>query len=79
MCYESNFIDSKKKYLLIDSCTTIDVINIMQGFLNLKSPIGSEEGFRNGMHLHIEVVGTCKLVLENGYVLDLENTFYYFS
>jgi hypothetical protein len=36
MCYECNFIDLKKKYLLIDSCTTIDVIIIMQGFLNLK-------------------------------------------
>jgi hypothetical protein len=28
------------------------------------------------MRLHVEAVGTYMLVIENGYILDLENTFY---
>ena len=30
----------------------------------------------NKVSLHVESIGTCSLVLDNGYVLDLERTFY---
>ena len=30
----------------------------------------------NKMHSHVEAVGTCTLVLRNGFVLNLEKTFY---
>ena len=30
----------------------------------------------NKMHLHVEAVGTCSLVLSSGFILNLEKTFY---
>ena len=30
----------------------------------------------NKMHLHVEAVGTCSLVLSSGFNLNLEKTFY---
>jgi hypothetical protein len=76
VCYESNFIDTHHNTWWIDSGTTIHIANIMQGFLSLRKPMGSEQGIysRNGMRLHVEAVGTFRLVLENGYILDLVNT-----
>jgi hypothetical protein len=40
--------------------------------------MGSEQGIysRNRMCLHVEAVGTFRLVFKNGYILDLVNTFY---
>jgi hypothetical protein len=78
VCYESNFIDTHHNTWWIDSGTTIHVVNIMQGFLNLGKPMGSEQGIYsgNGMRSHVEAVRTFRLVLENGYILDLVNTFY---
>lgn len=40
--------------------------------------VGSEQNILSGnkMSSHMEVVGTCTLILSSGYVLDLEKTFY---
>jgi hypothetical protein len=78
VCYESNFIDTHHNTWWIDSGTTIHVVNIMQGFLSLRKPMGSEQGIYsgNGMCSHVEAIGTFRLVLENGYILDLVNIFY---
>ena len=40
--------------------------------------MGSEQNvlFGNKVGSHVESIGTCSLVLDNGYVLDLEMTFY---
>ena len=40
--------------------------------------MGSEQNVlsRNKVGSHVESIGTCRLVLDNGYVLDLERTFY---
>ena len=40
--------------------------------------MGSEQNILSGNKVgsHVESIGTCSLVLDNGYVLDLERTFY---
>ena len=45
---------------------------------NLIKPVGSEQNilFGNKVGSHVESIGTCNLVLDNDYVLDLERTFY---
>lgn len=81
VCYESNFIDTHYNTWLIDSGTTVHVANIMQGFLSLRKLTGSKQDIYsgNGMCSHVEAMGTFRLVLENGFQLDLENTFYIHS
>lgn len=39
---------------------------------------GCEQGIYSGNEMlsHVEVVWTFRLILNNGYILDLENTFY---
>ena len=44
---------------------------------NLRKPVGSEKNILSGNKVsHVESIGTCSLVLDNGYVLDIERTFY---
>ena len=45
---------------------------------NLIKPVGSEQNVLSGNKVgsHVESIGTCSLVLDNDYVLDLERTFY---
>ena len=40
--------------------------------------MGSEQNILSGnkVGLHVESIGSCGLVFDNGYVLDLERTFY---
>ena len=48
---------------------------------NLRKPVGSEQNVLSGNKVssHVESIGTYSLVLDNGYVLDLERTFYILS
>ncbi|KAK4408778.1 hypothetical protein Sango_0458800 [Sesamum angolense] len=78
VCYESNFVKVPDNTWWIDSGSTIHVANTMQGFLSLRKPMGSEQSIYSGdqMLSQVEAVGTFRLVFNNGYVLDLESTFY---
>ncbi|KAK4400091.1 Retrovirus-related Pol polyprotein from transposon TNT 1-94 [Sesamum angolense] len=78
VCYESNFVKVPDNTWWIDSGSTIHVANTMQGFLSLRKPMGSEQNIYSGnqMRSQVEAVGTFRLVFNNGYVLDLESTFY---
>ena len=62
----------------IDSGTTIHVANTMQGFLNQRKPTESECSIYSGNRIssHVEAVGTYRLVLRSGFVLNLENSFF---
>ena len=62
----------------IDSSTTIHVANTMQGFLNQRKLMESECSIYSGNQIssHVEVVGTYRLVLRSGFVLNLEKTFF---
>ena len=62
----------------IDSRSTIHILNTLQGMQNLRKLVGSEQNVlsSNKVGSHVESIGTCSLVLDNGYVLDLEMTFY---
>ena len=61
-----------------DSRSTIHILNTLQGMRNLRKPVGSEQNVlsSNKVGSHVESIRTCSLVLDNGYVLDLERTFY---
>ena len=62
----------------IDSGSTIHILNTLQGMRNLRKPVGSEENVLSGNNVgsHVESIGTYNIVLGNGFVLDLERTFY---
>ena len=76
VCYESYMINVNHNTWWIDS--TIYVSNTLQGMENLRKPTGSEQYIYLGSKLcsHVEVVGTCCLVLSSGFILHLEKTFY---
>ena len=78
VCYGSNMVHISYNTWWIDSGTTIHVANTMQGFLNQRKPTESECSIYSGNQIssHVEVVGTYRLVLRSGFVLNLEKTFF---
>ena len=76
--YESNITDVNHNTWWINSSSTIHVSNILQGLQNLRKLMGSVLTIlsRNKMCWHIEAIGTCKIALSSGFVLDLVKTFY---
>ena len=62
----------------IDSGSTIHISNTLQGMRNMRKLVGSEQNVLSGNKVdsHVESIRTYSLVLDNGYVLDLERTFY---
>jgi len=62
----------------IDFGSKIHVLNTLQGFLNQRKSMGREQSIysENNMHSHVEAFGTCRLILNSHFVLDLEKTFY---
>ena len=78
VCYESNMVNVNHNTWWIDSSSTIHVSNTLQGMQNLRKPIGSEQCIYLGskMSSRVEAIGTCSLVLSNGFILELEKTFY---
>ena len=73
VCYDSNMVHISYNTWWIDSSTTIHVANTMQGFLNQRKLTESERSIYSGNRIssHVEVVGTYKIVLRSGFVLNL--------
>ena len=78
VCYESNMVDVNYNTWWINYGSIIHILNTLQGMRNLRKPMGSEQNVlsSNKVDSYVESIGTCNLVLDNGYVLDLERTFY---
>ena len=78
VCYESNMVNVNQNTWWIDSGSIIHVSNTLQGMQNLRKPVGSEQCIYSGskMSSRVEAIGTCSLVLSNGFILELEETFY---
>jgi hypothetical protein len=78
VCHESFFVEAPCNTWWIDSGSTIHIVNTMQGFLNTRKPASNEQRVYSGNKLfsHVEVVGTFRLILKTGYILDLENVFF---
>ncbi|KAL0403765.1 UNVERIFIED_CONTAM: putative mitochondrial protein [Sesamum radiatum] len=78
VCYESNMVDNCHNTWWIDSGSTIHVTNSLQGLENLRKPVESECYIYSGnkMGSRVKAIGTCRLVLNNGFVLVLKKTFY---
>ena len=77
ICYESNMVNVNHNTWWIDYGSTIYVSNTLQGMQNLRKPVGSEQCIYSGskMSSRVEVIGTCNLVLNSGFILELEKTF----
>ena len=73
VCYESNMVHISYNTWWIDSSITIHVANTMQGFLNQRKPTETERSIYSGNWIssHVEAVGTYRLVLRSGFVLNL--------
>jgi hypothetical protein len=71
------FVEAPSTTWWIDSSSTIHIVNTMQGFLNTSKPASNEQQvyYVNKLFSHVEVVGTFRLILKSGYVLDLDNVF----
>ena len=78
VCHESFFIEAPCNTWWIDSGSTIHFVNTMQGFLNTRKPTSHEQQVYSGNKLfsQVEAVGTFRLILKSGYVLDLDNVFF---
>ncbi|KAF7839613.1 Retrovirus-related Pol polyprotein from transposon TNT 1-94 [Senna tora] len=76
--YESNMVDFSSNTWWIDSGATIHISNTLQGFLNQRKPTSSEQYIYlgNKMGSLVEAIGTCKLILNSGFVFILDRTFY---
>jgi hypothetical protein len=72
------FVEAPCNTWWIDSGSTIHIVNTMQGFLNTRKPANNEQRVYSGNKLfsHVEAVGTFRLILKTGYVLDLENVLF---
>jgi len=65
----------------INSGSTIHIVNTMQSFLNTRKPASNKQQFysENKLFSHVEAVGTFRLILKTGYILNLKkNVFFLF-
>ena len=71
-------VDFNHNIWWIESSSTIHISNSLQDLQNLRKPVESEHYIYSGnkIHLHMEAIGTCNLVLSSGFILKLEKTFY---
>ena len=78
VCYESNMVDVNHNTWWTYSASIIHLSNTLQGMRNLRNLVGSEHNVlsSNKVGSYMESIGTCSLVLDNGYVLDLKWSFY---
>ena len=79
VCFESNFVEICHDTWWIDSGAEIHISNTMQGFIRKRKPIGSELSIYMGnrMRSRMEAIGTFRLVLSTGCILDLEKKLYF--
>jgi hypothetical protein len=78
VCHEFFFVKAPCNTWWIDFVSTIYIVNIMQVFLNTRKLASNEQRVYSGNKLfsHVEVVGTFRLILKTGYIIDLENVFF---
>jgi hypothetical protein len=76
--HELNFISVPSNSWWVDSAATCHVSCTVQGFLDRRKPNPDEAAIftGQGMPNKVEFIGTLRLVLNNGHLLDLKDTFY---
>jgi hypothetical protein len=79
VCHESFFVEAPNNTWWNDSGSTIHIVNSMQGFLTTRKLASNEQRVYSGNKLfsRVEAIGTFRIILKSGYVLDLENVFFY--
>lgn len=76
--YECHLLNVPNFSWWIDSGATAHISNSMQGFLNHRDPTERERNIFSGnkMASCVKAVGTCRIIMDTGYILDLINTLY---
>jgi hypothetical protein len=78
VCNESFFVEAPNNIWWIDSGSTIHIVNSMWGFLTTTKPASNEQQVYSRIKLfsQVEAIGTFRIILKSGYVLNLENVFF---
>jgi transcription elongation factor Elf1 len=77
VCHESFFVEAPNNTWWIDSGSIIHIVSSMQGFLTTRRLASNERVYSgNKLFSLVEAVGTFRIILKSGYVLDLENVFF---
>ncbi|XXG72827.1 hypothetical protein AAC387_Pa07g1837 [Persea americana] len=77
VCQETNLTNIPSNSWWVDFGATIHVSGCVQGFLSRRTLNDSEKTITMGnkKESRVEAIGTYRLVLDTGHVLDLDNTF----
>jgi hypothetical protein len=77
VCHESFFVEAPNNTWWIDSGSTIHIVNSMQGFLTTRKPTSNKQRVYSGNKLFslVEAIGTFRIILKSGYILDLKMYF----
>ena len=76
--YESYIFDIPPNSLWIDTSASIHIMNSLQGYLTSKRLSKGERTITlgNETEVEIEVIGTLRLILDTGFIMDLVYTVY---
>ena len=78
MSYESYLVDIRPNSWWIDTGASIHITNSLQGYLTSKRLSKWERTITlgNGTKVEIEAIGTLRLILDTGFIMDLVDTIY---
>ena len=78
MSYESYLVNISPNSWWIDTDAIIHITNSLQGYLTSKILSKREQTItlRNGTKLKFEAIGTLRLILDTGFIMDLVDTVY---
>jgi transposase InsO family protein len=76
--HECNLSQVPENSWWIDSGATVHISNCLQLFQSRREPTMHEKSVYSGnkMRSHVKAVGTCRITLETGVILDLHEVFY---
>ncbi|KAM1649269.1 hypothetical protein ACFX14_010564 [Malus domestica] len=77
-CFESNVIDVPSNSWWLDSGSSIHVTNSLQDFITKRTPNKDEVkvSVGNGRRVEVKAIGTARVKLDFGFILELENVVY---
>jgi hypothetical protein len=78
MIYESFLVDIPLNIWWVDTGASVHIMNSLQGFLSMRMLQKGERKLKvaNGLEAKVETVGTLRLILKSGFILDLHDVVY---
>lgn len=78
VCIESNLVAVPSNSWWFDTGSSVHITNTLQGFTSRRAP--NKDEFKlfvgNGKKVSVESIGTIKLQLDSGFILELQNVLY---